>query len=184
MDGTSIISVQWFWRVVIWWLIEVDIHQLSSNGIQFDQNSFKYTYSIQSSSTLSLLSSSLDAPALDNYISFGEDMPSPEDHVVKNRTELDSIPLDVQHLCLGRLDTSGITEYPFNSFQSLRSLVIGKSAFWECTRFELSNLPSLLSIVICNYSFFNAPLFSLTGLIDWFFSTHRSSSTTISQTCS
>ena len=112
----------------------------------------------------SLNYSSFDATALENFISFGEDMPFPEDHIVKNRAELDSIPFDVQHLWIGRLDTSGITEYSFNSFQSLRSLVIGNNMFWEGTRCELSNLPSLYSIIMGRNCFECAVSFSLTGL--------------------
>ena len=66
--STSGISVQWFWRVVIWLLIEVDIPQLSSSGIQFDKKCFYYTYSVQSSSIHSLISSSFDARALESAI--------------------------------------------------------------------------------------------------------------------
>ena len=173
-------SVQWFWRVVIWLLIELDIPQLSYDGIQ--NLGFGCTYSLQSSSIHSLISSSFDATSLEYYISFGDKTPSSTSYVVKNRASLNSIPLNVEDLWIGRFDTSGITEFPFNRFQSLKSLVIGNSIFWGVTSFELSNLPSLQSIEIGVRCFYWAPSFSLTGLIDWLVWIHRSSSTTISQT--
>ena len=68
MNTTSIVSDQCIWRVVIWYLIDVDIPQLSSDGIQFDDECFYYTYSLQSSSTHSLISLSFDATALESAI--------------------------------------------------------------------------------------------------------------------
>ena len=146
MMTTSGVSVQWFWRVVIWLIVDVDISQLSSNGIQFGFGCFVYTYSLQSSSIHFPISSSFDASGLENYISFGDKTPSSTSCVVRNRTELNSIPLNVEDLWIGRFDTSGITEFPFNRFQSLKSLVIGNGIFWGVTSFELSNLPQLQSV--------------------------------------
>ena len=176
---TSVIWVQWFWRVVIWWLLDVDIYRLSSDGIQ--NLSFYFTYSVQSSSIHSLIMSSFDAPDLQQYISFGDKTPSSTSYVVKNRASLNSIPLDVEDLWIGRFDTLGLTEFPFNRFQSLESLVIGNGIFWTVASFELSNLPSLQSIDIGNFCFYDASSFSLTGLADWLVWIHRSSSTSISQ---
>ena len=151
---------------MIWLLIDVDIPQLSYSGIQFGSGCFYYTYSVQSSSNHSLIMSSFDATGLEYYISFGDRTPSSTSHIVRNRTELDSIPLNVEDLWISRFDTTGITEFPFNRFQSLKSLVIGNSIFWGVTSFELSNLPSLQSIEIGVRCFYWAPSFSLTGLID------------------
>ena len=145
-------------------LIDVDVPQ-SSSLLFFDKDCFQYTNTVQSTSTHSLISSSFDASGLEDWISLGEDLSSSADHVVKNRGELDSIPLDVQNLCVGRLATSGITDYSFNAFQSLKSLVIGSGVFWEEARFELSSLPSLF-VAIGNCSFFNAATVSLTGVVD------------------
>ena len=131
---------------MIWLLIELDIPQLSSNGIQFGNGCFRYTYSLQSSSIHSLISSSFDATGLEYYISFGDKIPSATSYVVRNRTELNSIPLGVEDLWIGRFDTTGIIEFPFNRFQSLKSLVIGNCIFWEVTSFEVSNLPQLQSV--------------------------------------
>ena len=151
---------------MIWLLIELDIPQLSSDGIQFGDYCFGCTYSLQSSSIHSLISSSFDATGLEYYISFGDRTPSSTSHIVRNRTELDSIPLGVEDLWISRFDTSGITEFSFKRFQSLQSLVIGNGIFWEATSFELNNLPSLQSIDIGDYCFRDAPSFSLAGMID------------------
>ena len=146
---------------MIWLLIELDIPQLSSNGIKFSGGCFYYTYSLQSSSTHSPISSSFDATGLENYISFGDKTPSATSYVVKNRTELDSIPLNVEDLWIGRFDTTGIIEFPFNRFQSLKSLVIGNGVFWGVTSFELSNLPQLQSVKLgmCAFEYVHSVVF-------------------------
>ena len=129
-----------------WYLIDVDIPRLSSNGIHFSEDCFDFTYSLQSSSTHSPISSSFDAAALENYISFGNKTPSSTSHVVRNRIMLESIPLDVEDLWIGCFDTSGLTEFSFNRFLSLKSLVLGSNTFWNVTQFELNGLPQLQSV--------------------------------------
>ena len=151
---------------MIWCLIDVDIPQLSSNGIDFGDYCFYYTYSLQSSSTRSPISSLFDASGLANYIHYGKQAPSPTSLVVKNRTEYNSIPLDVEDLWISRFDTSDVTVFSSSRFQSLKTLVIGNCLFWSVTSFELSNLPSLQSIDLGEWCFRYAPSFSLTGLID------------------
>ena len=151
---------------MIWYLIDVDIPQLSSDGIQFDDYCFKYTYSLKSSSTHSLISSSFDASTLENFISYDNQAPSPTSYVVKNQTELNSIPLDVEDFWISRVDTSEVSEFSPIKSQSLIILVIGNSLYWSVTKLELSGFPSLQSIVIGKWCFYNAPSFSLTGLID------------------
>ena len=146
-------------------MIELDLPQLTSNGLQFGKNSFYSTYSLQSSSIHSPISSSFDVTCLENYISFGDKTPSSTSCVVINRTQLDSIPLNVEDLWIGRFDTSRMTEYSFNAFQSLKSLVVGNSTFWGVTSFNIS-LHSLQSIDIGSHCFYHASSFSLTGLID------------------
>ena len=175
------LSVQWFWRVWIWCLIDVDIPQLSSDGIQFGV-CFWYTYSLQPISTHSPISSSFDASALENYLNFGKQEPTVSSTVIRNRTELNSIPLDVEDLWIGRFDTSDVSEFSPNRFQSLKTLVIGNGLFWSVNRLELNNLTSLQILYIGNGCFCYAPSFSLTSVIDGLVWTHRSSSTTISQT--
>ena len=90
--------------------------------------------------------------------------------------------MEVEDLWIGRFDTTGLTEYSFNAFQSIQSLVIGNGVFWGVTSFELGSLPSLQTIDIGMRCFLWALSFSLTGLIDWMDWIHRSSSTTICQT--
>ena len=144
-------------------MIDVDIPQLSSDGIDFYNICFDYTYSLQSSSTHSPISSSFDASALENYIRFGNKTPSSTSHVVRNRIMLESIPLDVEDLWIGCFDTSGLTEFSFDRYLSLKSLVLGRNTLSNVTQFELNGLPSLQSIVLGDHSFNWAPSFSLTG---------------------
>ena len=147
-------------------MIDVDIPQLSSNGINFGYACFYYTYCLQSSSTHSPLSSSFDATGLENYLNFGKLEPSATSTVVRNRTEFNSIPLDVEDLWIGRIDTSDVSEFIPSRFQSLKTLVIGNGLFWSANRLALNNLTSLQILYIGWYCFKYAPSFSLTGLID------------------
>ena len=133
-------------------MIELDIPQLSSSGIQFKEAYFMHTYSIQSSSTHSLILSSFDASSLENYISFGDKTPSSTCCVVKNRALWNSIPLDVEDLWIGRFDASGITRFSFTAFQSLQSLVISSSVLWKVTCFELRSLHQLQSVRLGEYT--------------------------------
>ena len=48
----------------------------------------------------------------------------------------------------------------------LKSIQIGKEAFFDYHSFELNNLPSLQSIDFNDHCFEYAPIISLTGLID------------------
>ena len=59
---------------------------------------------------------------------------------------LESIPLDVEDLWIGCFDTSGLTEFSFDRYLSLKSLVLGSNTFWNVTQFELNGLPQLQSI--------------------------------------
>ena len=147
-------------------MTNVDIPQLSSNGIEFGNYCFSYTYSLQSSSNHSPIFSSFDATGLANYISFGNKTPSSTSHVVSSIMMLNSIPLYVENLWIGCFDTSGLTEFSFNRFLSLKSLVLGSNTLWYVTQFELNDLPSLQSIDIGKYGFYYALSFSLTSVID------------------
>ena len=150
----------------MWCLIDVDIPQLSSNGIYFGSGCFTNTYSLQSSSTHSSISLSFDATGLENYINFGKLEPSPTSTVIRNRTEFNSIPLDVEDLWIGRFDTSDVSEFTPNRFKSLKTLVIGNGTFWSVNRLELNNLTCLEMLYIGMDCFWYVSSFSLTGLID------------------
>ena len=84
--------------------------------------------------------------SIENYISFGTMEPSSASTVVRNRTELNSIPLNVEDLWIGRFDTSDVSEFSPNRFQTLKTLVIGNGTLWSVNRLELNGLPSLQSI--------------------------------------
>ena len=158
---------------------QVDIPHLSFNGIQFE-SCFTYTYSLQSSSTLILIISLLDAIGLEYYLDFGNKSPSPTSIVVRSLAELNAIPVDVEELWIGRFDTSDLADYSFNSFQLLRTLVIGNSVFWA-VNLEVHNLISLESIVIGRNSFSYASSFSLTSWKRWTNRMPRSSSSSINR---
>ena len=95
-----------------------------------------------------------------------EKKPSSTSHVVSSIMMLNSIPLYVENLWIGCFDTSGLTEFSFNRFLSLKSLVLGSNTLWYVTQFELNGLPSLQSIDIGKYGCRYAPSFSLTSLIN------------------
>ena len=145
-------------------MIDVDIPQLSSNGVQFGDGCFYFTYTIQSSSTHSPISSSFDATGLENYINFGKQEPTVSSTVIRNRTELNSIPLDVEDLWISRFDTSDVSEFSPSRFQSLKTLVIGNGLFWSVNILELNNLTSLQILYIGNGCYEKVRVFELDGL--------------------
>ncbi|KAK8818954.1 hypothetical protein WA538_001534 [Blastocystis sp. DL] len=130
-----------------------NIPRLSFDGIQF-RHCFSFTYSLQSS----------NATGLENYINFGKQEPTVSSTVIRNRTELNSIPLDVEDLWISRFDTSDVSEFSPSRFQSLKTLVIGNGLFWSVNRLELNNLTFLQSIEMGGACFCYAPSFSLTNL--------------------
>lgn len=85
--------------------------------------------------------------------------------MVKNQTELNSIPMDVEDLWLHTFDTTGLTEFSLNRYPLLKSMVIGNNMFWEVTSLEISNITLLQSVDICSKSFFAASRLSLIGII-------------------
>ena len=145
-------------------MIDVDIPQLTSDGINFGYRSFYYTYSLQSSSTHPLIFLSFDATGLENYINFGKQEPTVSSTVIRNRTEFNSIPLDVEDLWIGRFDTSDVSEFSPSRFQSLKTLVIGNGLFWSVKILELNNLTSLQILYIGNGCFGKLRVFELDGL--------------------
>ena len=127
-------------------MIEVDIPQLSSSGIQFGNDCFEYTYSVQSSSTYFPLSLSFDATALElcvkNSSKFIQiksiDMISPEssEWVVENGQYSnfnDSLSL--------------------SGYSKLKRIVIGDDCFGKVRLFELDGLNELESVEIGEGSF-------------------------------
>ena len=130
---------------MIWLLIELDIPQLSSSGIQFGENCFSYTYSLQSSSIHSLISSSFDATALDVYVmsrGFNTTF-SMSRLLMENSTDL-VIPSD---------NFNRITSFVLSNNTELKQIVIGDDCFGSVRVFELDGLSELESVVIGEKSF-------------------------------
>ena len=145
-------------------MIDVDIPQFTSDGIKFGVYCFDFTYSLQSSSTHTSISSSFDATGLENYLNFGKQEPTVSSTVIRNRTELNSIPLDVEDLWISRFDASDMYELSPSRFQSLKTLVIGNRQFWSVNRLELKNQNSLQILYIGNGCFGKVRVFDLDGL--------------------
>ena len=82
-----------------------------------------------------------------------EKKPSSTSHVVSSIMMLNSIPLYVENLWIGCFDTSGLTEFSFNRFLSLKSLVLGSNTLWNVTQFELNGLPQLQSVKLGSLAF-------------------------------
>ena len=90
--------------------------------------------------------------------------PSSASTVVRNRTELNSIPLDVEDLWISRFDTSDVSKFSPSRFQSLKTLVIGNGLFWSVNILELNNLTSLQILYIGNGCYEKVRVFELDGL--------------------
>lgn len=146
-------------------MMNVDIPQLSLNGIQLEKDSFFWTRSVQASRIRSILFSSFDASGFEQYICFSSQIPSGVSSVIKNQTELDSLSVDAVDLWIQLFDTTGLTSVSFNQFQSLRSLVIGNNLFWSVSAFHCCNLPSLQTLHIGRRCFSHTASFSLTGVV-------------------
>ena len=126
-------------------MIELDVPQLTSNGIQFSSWCFQYTYSLQSSSTHSLISSSLDAPTLESFI--------------RNSSY---IQIEAADITLQGLTEWVVRNGQYNNYNdslcisgnsNLKRIVIGDGCF-KCVRlFELDGLNELESVVIGEWSF-------------------------------
>ena len=97
-------------------------------------------------------------------------------------SELESVVIGQQSFRIGSSKRSD-GSYRIVNCPKLKSIQIGYESFRDYHSFEQSNLPSLQSIYIGSYCFKYAPSFSLAGLIDGLDLIHRSSSTTITQTC-
>ena len=140
------LSVQWFWRVFIWLLIELDIPRLSSDGIYFGDWCFDYTYSLQSSSIHSLISSPFDATVLAAYImNDSEYVPFDLSQLV-NQTSVFIIPN-------GYFIRNDVTSFVISNHSELKQIVIGNNCFGKVRMLELNGLSELESVVIGQSSF-------------------------------
>ena len=126
-------------------MIDVDIPQLSSNGIHFD-SCFQYTITIQSSSKHSHIPSSFDATALSAYIMNKSQYVPFELSKLTNSSNTMIIPN-------GYFNGNSIATFNISNIGVLKSIVIGDNCFGKVRVFELDGLSELESVVIGQKSF-------------------------------
>ena len=127
-------------------MIDVDIPQLESNGIQFGNDCFEYTYSIQSSSNLSLISLSFGARALELCVKNNSDY---------IKIELgDMISLESSEWVVGNGKCNYFNDsLSISGYSKLKRIVIGDDCFGKVRLFELDGLNELESVEIGEGSF-------------------------------
>ena len=130
---------------MIWYLIDVDIPQLTSDGIQFDEDCFKYTYSLQSSSNHSYISLSFDATTLSFYI-INISNYVPFDQL--NMTEYTNMIIPN-----GFFNGKSIAAFNITVNGNLKQIGIGNDCFGKVRVFYLDSMSELESVVIGNGSF-------------------------------
>ena len=126
---------------------------MSSDGIQFGGYCFKYTYSVQSTSSFSDSLSSLDALSLEYFFSFRKAIPSPSSTVIRKNAELKSLSTDAEDVWIENYAIKGLTSLVFNGQRAMRNLTIGVYALNGVTLFELSDLEMLERVVIMKRAF-------------------------------
>lgn len=128
-------------------MIEIDIPQLASSGIQLDENCFKNTIIVNSSSTYDSLSLPFDSSALEAVINLNSV------NIKIDKTKV--IPPDTADWIVG----DGLYNKPFIQSWSiqnntkLKHIVIGDKCFGGIQPLELSGLSELKSIVVGKYCF-------------------------------
>ena len=104
-------------------------------------------YSLQSSSLYSSFFLKIDADGLQDYISFGQQVPS-SSIVIRSQTQLNRIPSDVEDLWIANFMVAGQKNLILNQQQSLKNLTIGINALNGITVLELNGLAVLQRVVI------------------------------------
>ena len=138
-------SVQLYLKVCFHWHCSVDIPSLQYSGIK--SLSFYYAYSLQSSSLYSSFFLIIDANGLQDYISFGQQVPS-SSVVIRNQTELNRIPSDVEDLWIANFEIAKQKNLILNQQQSMKNLTIGINALNGISVLELNGLAALQRVVI------------------------------------
>ena len=133
--------------MVIWLLIELDIPQLSSSGIQFGSNCFHYVYSLQHSSEYQHFSSSLDATSLAIAIMMTSKYTSLD---LETLIQLNPSNLTIPNNAFNRNSISALV---ISNVTSIRRIEIGDNSFNRVREFELNGLSELESVVIGKESF-------------------------------
>ncbi|KAK8793282.1 hypothetical protein WA588_006249, partial [Blastocystis sp. NMH] len=99
--------------------------------------SFYYAYSLQTTNANGLL----------DFISFRQQVPSSSD-VIRNQTELNIIPSDVEDLWIANFDIAKQKNLILNQQQSMKNLTIGINALNGISVLELNGLEALERVVI------------------------------------
>ena len=89
----------------------------------------------------------IDANGLQDYISFGQQVPSSCD-VIRNQTELNRIPSDVEDLWIADFVIAKQKNLILNQQQSMKNLTIGINALNGVSMMELNGLEALERVVI------------------------------------
>ena len=89
----------------------------------------------------------IDANGLQDYISFGQQVPS-SSVVIRSQTELDRIPSDVEDLWIANFMVAKQKNVILNQQQSMKNLRIGINALNGISVLELNGLEALQRVVI------------------------------------
>ena len=128
-------------------LIDIDIPRLLLNGIAFEYDCFRLTYSLQSSSMFFCPSYSFDTFDLYNVICNMSDYASVDSDTLIPQNATEWIVQDNSFIKDKELSLR------IRNKSSLKRIVIGKGCFRCIMVFELDGLSSLTSIVIGNDCF-------------------------------
>ena len=104
-------------------------------------------YSLQSSSLYSSFFLKIDADGLQDYISFGQQVPS-SSIVIRSQTQLNRIPSDVEDLWIANFEIAKQKNLILNQQQSMKNLTIGINALNGISVLELNELEALERVVI------------------------------------
>ena len=138
-------SVQLLLRVLFQWYCSVDIPSLTYSSIQ--SLNFYDVYSLHSSSLYSSFILIIDANGLQDYISFGQQVPS-SGYVIRNQTELNRIPSDAEELWIAKIEIAKQKNVILNQQQFTKNLTIGFNALNSISILELSGLTALQRVVV------------------------------------
>ena len=162
--------------------IELDIPQLSSDGIRIDYGCFSYTYSLQSSSIHSPISSSFDATALSTHlmiickhVQMTEDLTDliiPNDHF--NGVDVTSFNIsgnmNLKRIAIGNNTFANVRVFELNGLSELERVEIGECCIKlnEDERDDgacrIVNCPNLISLRIGDASFCDYHSFELSNI--------------------
>ena len=138
-------SVQLCLRVYLHWHCSVDVPSLLYSSIQ--SLNFYYAYSLHSSSLYSSFFLIIDANGLQDYISFGQQVPS-SGIVIRNQTELNRIPSDVEDLWIANFEIAKQKNLIMKQQHSMKKLTIGINALNGITVMELNGLEALERVIV------------------------------------